>query len=314
MGSARSIYKALQLPVCCLLLVSILSLSCKQSGTEADPVPQEPTSGQAPRIIAMAPALTELLYALGLGKQVVGVCNFSQYPPEVRGLPKVGALLDPNLEAILRLQPDYVIIYTQQTTLSEQLQHLGLKPLAMPGNKLADVYRSIEILGQSFGVQEQAQTLLTDMRERFKQLQRFSPDISPRLRVMLVVWRDRGLGTLKNICVAGNDGFYSEMIQAIGAELLPVNMKLAYPSLGPESILQLNPDLIIEIAPELAAKGQKALQAAHDDWQVLPELKAVQNGQVYILTDDFMALPGPRCILAGEKLAETIAKAAGMPD
>lgn len=298
-----------------LLLAVFLALavsfcqSCKKPGSLPDSASQASGTAKPARIISLAPAHTELLYALGLGEQVLAVSNYCQYPPAVKSLPKVGALLDPNLEAILRLQPDYVLLYAKQAALAEQLRRLGLRPLLMPGNKLADIYESIELLGQSFEQQEQAQSLLTNMRERFARLQYSRPVNISSPSVLLVVWRERGLGTLKNISVAGNDGFYSEMLQAIGAKLLPADMKLEYPSLGPESILLLNPDIIIEIAPELAAKEPAALQNAKDDWRRLPELKAYQNKNIYILTDDFMALPSARCIMAAEKLAETIAQA-----
>jgi iron complex transport system substrate-binding protein len=120
---------------------------------------------------------------------------------------------------------------------------------------------------------------------------------------MVIVWRERGQGTLKNITVAGNDQFYSEMVTIAGGKLLPDNPKLEYPTLGAEGILQLNPDLIIEIAPELQEKTEKLLEQTLNDWRLLPELTAVKKQNIFLITDDYAAIPGPRSILLAEKIA-----------
>ena len=77
------------------------------------------------RIVSLVPALTEMLFAIGAGPQVVGVGNFDNFPPEVKALPRVGALLDPDTERILVLRPTLVLTYGSQTELNKQFARAG---------------------------------------------------------------------------------------------------------------------------------------------------------------------------------------------
>jgi iron complex transport system substrate-binding protein len=83
------------------------SVAC---GREATPAP-----GKAQRIVSLVPAVTEMLFAIGAGPQVVGVSSYDHFPAEVEALPKVGALVDPDTERILSLRPDLVVVYGSQS-------------------------------------------------------------------------------------------------------------------------------------------------------------------------------------------------------
>ena len=86
------------------------------------------TSQSSPpqRIISLIPAVTEILFAIGAGSQVIGVSNYDVYPPAATQLPRVGGLVDPAVETILSLQPDLVIAYETQFTLIKQLANAGI--------------------------------------------------------------------------------------------------------------------------------------------------------------------------------------------
>src|SRR5262245_21122101 len=89
-------------------------------------VPVAVISAQPSRIVSLIPAVTEMLFALGAGSQVVAVSSFDDYPPQVKGLPRVGALLDPDLERILSLRPELVIVYESQVDLRRQLERASV--------------------------------------------------------------------------------------------------------------------------------------------------------------------------------------------
>ena len=92
-------------------------------------------SAQQRRIVSLVPALTEMLFAIGAGPQVVGVSSFDAFPPEVKNLPRVGALLDPDTERILSLRPDLVIIYGSQTDLQTQFERAGIQHVRLPARR-----------------------------------------------------------------------------------------------------------------------------------------------------------------------------------
>ena len=284
-----------------LLCLVLLLCSCKEATEKPDTSAKISCDSQ--RIISFAPAITEILFALGLGDRVIGVSNFCHYPPEVQSLPKAGGLLDPNLEAIVRLRPDCVIVYANHTSVLDLLDRLKIPALVASGDDLPEILQTIGLLGATFNRQQQAEKMVTEMKNRLEQLRRALQPEHPLPSVMVIVWRERGQGTLKNITVAGNDQFYSEMVTIAGGKLLPDNPKLEYPTLGAEGILQLNPDLIIEIAPELQEKTEKLLEQTLNDWRLLPELTAVKKQNIFLITDDYAAIPGPRSILLAEKIA-----------
>ena len=97
----------------------------------------QPAAAPAPprRIISLVPALTEMLFAIGAGPQVVAVSSFDTYPPEVAPLPRVGALLDPDVERVLSLTPDLVAIYGTQTDLKRQLERASIPGLRLPARR-----------------------------------------------------------------------------------------------------------------------------------------------------------------------------------
>jgi len=79
------------------------------------------------RIVSVVPALTEVLFAIGAGERVVGVSSFDEFPAAVGDLPRVGALLDPNVERIFSLRPDLVVVYGSQTVLQDQFARAGIR-------------------------------------------------------------------------------------------------------------------------------------------------------------------------------------------
>ena len=106
------------------------------------------------RIISLVPAVTEMLFALGVGDRVVAVSSFDTYPPEVQKLQRVGALLDPDLERILSLRPDLVAVYGSQADLREQLGRAGVPMFIYAHAGLADVTTTIRSLGDRVGASE----------------------------------------------------------------------------------------------------------------------------------------------------------------
>jgi iron complex transport system substrate-binding protein len=117
------------------------------------------------RIISLIPAVTEMLFAIGAGPQVVGVSSFDDYPAEVRNLERVGALLDPDLEKILALKPDLVVVYATQTDLRRQLERARVGTYSYQHAGLADITTTIRDLGARTGLTEEAGGVATGIEQ-----------------------------------------------------------------------------------------------------------------------------------------------------
>jgi iron complex transport system substrate-binding protein len=255
------------------------------------------------RIISLAPSITETLFALGLGEQVVGVTRYCNYPPEALTKPKVGGYLDPNIEAIVALRPDVVITFPNYQSLEQRLKQLGISILQIRHQKLRDILDSIRIIGTATGKETEAKALLTALRSRIENIKAKTADL-PRPRVLVVMARPLG-NPLKEVFIAGTADPYDEMIQIAGGINAYRGSFIRVPPLSAEGIIHLNPEVIIDLISSQEMKGWND-KVLFQDWANLPEVSAVKTGRVHFFTDDFDTVPGPRFILTLEKMARVI--------
>lgn len=252
------------------------------------------------RIVAFTPSITETLFALGLGNNVVGVSKFCNYPPEVKSITKVGGFIDPDMETVLRLKPTCVVIQKNSTELASSLEKFGVPVMNVPGDTLDEIIASFCLIGNAFGKSEEAQALTDAVNASLTKVQ---PTTSPR--VLMIIFRECGTGTIRDVQIAANDNFYNKLLERIGAQIVPENTSITYPTLSAEAICRLNPDCIVELQPGIS---QEQAQVAMDDWQKsLPTLDAVKNNRIHILTHDYVTLPGPRLPLLINDLKAIIA-------
>ena len=293
--AVRMAKKNLALPV-----IIILAFAAGWAGKRLSPAPGEAASsrsGNAPRrIVSLAPSVTETLFALGLGDRVVGVTRFCSYPPEVRAKPRVGGYFDPSYEAIMALRPDLVVILREHEEPRKFLDGLGIRTLTVNHKNVAGILASITAIGIAAGVPESARALDAELRASVSRVQRRTATLA-RPRVMVSVGRDLGTGSLKDVFISGSDGFENDLIALAGGVNVATGKTIAYPTVGAETILDLNPDVIIEIAPNLAKAGLTP-EGVIEEWNAAPQVAAVMNHRVYVLDRDYDGLPGPRFPLA----------------
>ncbi len=253
------------------------------------------------RIVSFAPATTETLFALGLGKNVVGVSRFCTYPPEVVSLPKVGGLIDPDIEGVVALNPTCVVLQRSGADIGHRLEALDIPVLYVDGNTLDEVLDSFEIIGNALGREAEGKALKDTT---MKALVPMAPPL-PRQRILMVIWRDVGSG-IQSLTVASNDGYFSRLVESLGCELVPEKAIAAFPTLNAESIIQLNPDRIIELRHDLDASQ---VEAALADWRrTLPDLPVVRDNHISIITDQCAVVPGPRIPQFVELLKKTLSE------
>lgn len=256
--------------------------------------------GPPERIISIVPALTEMLFAIGAGPQVVAVSSFDQ-SPEAETLPRVGALLDPDTERIFTLRPDLVVLYGNQVEQARQLARASIAVFSFRHGGLADIFDTIRLLGQHTGHPRQAETVATKIEQDMAALaDRIGS--RPRPPTLLVFGRDPD--TIRNVYASGGVGFLHDMLEAAGGinVFADVLREAAHPS--SETILAAAPEVIIELRADGATEN--ALVGDTGAWQQFSALPAVRAGRVHVLAGNELVVPGPRVAEVTRRLAELL--------
>lgn len=255
---------------------------------------------QARRIVSLVPAVTEMLFAIGAGPQVVGVSSFDHEPADVERLPRVGALLDPDLERILSLEPDLVIAYGSQDELHRQLDRAGVPVFPYRHGGLQGIRDTIERLGERTGRPAAAAALNRRMQADLEAVRRQVAG-RPPVRTLLVFGRDPD--SLRNVFASGGVGFLHDVLELAGGVNVLADVAREALQIGAEQILARRPDVILELRAEgLPNGGGEALNV----WRTLPAVPAVRNGRVHALSGSDLVVPGPRIARAAERIARAL--------
>jgi len=253
---------------------------------------------QARRIVSIIPATTEMLFAMGAGDRVVAVGSYDKFPPEVEKLPRVGALLDPDVERIISLRPDLVVLYGTQQDLRAQLEraHIPYFPYVHKG--LPDITETIRALGARVGAADRANSLATQIEKQIEAV-RAKVASRPKVRMLVVFGRERG--TLRGIDASGGYGFLHDMLEAAGGTNVLAEIKTQAVQMSTEMILTRAPEVIVELH-----YGRDDSPADLKPWDTLGAVPAVRNKRVYMLQGEEFVVPGPRVGDAIERLARTL--------
>jgi iron complex transport system substrate-binding protein len=260
------------------------------------------TTAPPRRIVSLVPSLTEMLYAVGAGPQVVGVGSYDEFPPEVKKLPRVGGLIDPDVERVLSLRPDLVLTYGSQTTLEAQLARAGIKVFSYRHAGIAGILQGLRDLGAATGhaaegerKAREVQAQLDAIRARVRSL--------PRPRTLLVFGRQPQ--SLQQTYVSGGAGFMHDVLDIAGGANVFADVPRESVQPSQETLLTRAPDAILEVRannpltpPQMAGERRT--------WAALASIPAVRNGRIYFLAADYLMAPGPRVAMAAEAFARTL--------
>lgn len=254
------------------------------------------------RIVSLVPALTEMLFAIGAGPQVVGVSSYDEYPPQVKSLPRVGALLDPDTERILSLKPDLVLTYGSQVDLQSQLRRASISTFDYRHGGLDHIFVTMRQLGQRTGHTTDANAIIASIEARIDAVKARVAG-KPRPRTLLVF--DREAKALRNIYVSGGSGFLRDMLVAAGGQDVFDDVGRESVQATTETILTRAPEVILEIRSENVPAGPD-LDAEIASWSRLASVPAVKNRRIYLLTGQQMSVPGPRVAEGIERMAKVL--------
>ncbi len=278
-----------------LVLATLATIMVETVATQPPAAPQ--------RIITVIPAVTEILFALGAGPQVVGIGSFDDLPAGAPEIQRVGALLDPDMERIFTLRPDLVILYESQVDPRVQLERAGVPVMTYMHSGLADIPDTIRILGERTGHARDGATLADELESGLEALRaRLAGHERPRT---LLVFSREPYG-LRNVYASGGIGFLHDMLEVAGGDNV-------FKAVQGERVSQVSSEAILAAAPqaiiELRNTGMfddSSLDAARAVWQRLATVPAVRTNQVHFLTGNEFVVPGPRVLEAAERLARVL--------
>jgi iron complex transport system substrate-binding protein len=248
------------------------------------------------RVVALAPSLTEIVFALGEQDRLVGVSRFSDYPPAARRLPKVGSYVQLDLERIVALKPDLCLAIRDGNpkAVVDRLEALKIPVYAADPRDLGSVMETITVLGGLLQAGDAAERRVADMQRRIAAVETRVAAARHRPRVFLQIG-------LAPIVSAGSPTFLHELIQRAGG----VNMAAGptpYPRFSVEQVIALGPEVIIITSMDRAG----LFETVRAEWRRWPQMPAAAGDRIHIADSNFLDRPSPRLVDGLEQLARLI--------
>lgn len=292
--------------ITCAILVSLSSfLAIISNGCDAPKNAALKRQGPPQRVIATSPSIAETLYALGLGDRIVGVSRFCHYPPEVENVTKIGGLLDRDDEAMLRLEPDLIIELEENLDACKTYRKFGIEVLTVDHKTVDGLFESFLNISEHFGpeIKEKAETLCREMKEELEIIKKRTQNAKAP-RVLISADRERGSGRLLSVYLAGDSPYYEDILRYAGGINVASGSTVPYPLVSVEEIVRMNPEVIIDLC---TVPSSSDTTIGKDDWNVLGDsVEAIRNNRVYVFTEDYTTIPGPRLPQTVRRFAEAL--------
>jgi iron complex transport system substrate-binding protein len=244
------------------------------------------------RVIALAPHITELLFAAGGGSHVVGVVSYSDFPEEAKKIPQIGSNRELDLERIMALKPDLIVVWRHGSSERqvEMVRKLGVPMFHSEPPTLDAIADSVDKLGQLMGTESVARPAADGLRGQLAGLRKRYSN-RPVVRSFYQVW-DKPLYTL------GGHHIVTDALRLCGGENIFAKLSLPAPVVGVEAVLQENPEAIFATA-EKNYGGVKM-------WKPYPTLTAVRNDNLFTIDGQLLNRAGPRMIAGTAQLCEKL--------
>lgn len=253
------------------------------------------------RIISLAPNLTEILFALGLNQEIIGVTRFCDYPEEARRKEVIGGLVDPNLEKIQALHPDLVLGFrgNPKRVLKKFYDHRLPIFVFETGKTFEDLFLLINRIGQLTCRQAQAGQLISGMKKSLEAIDRQLAAVKPEKKVFLTLY-GQGAG----LWTCGRDSYLSYLLLRAKVKNIASSVRGNWLVYNREKLVQDNPEMIL-----ILCQNQESFQKARD-WflsqPALQKVRAIRNQNFIFLDENLFSRFGPRLIAAYEQLIRAI--------
>lgn len=263
-----------------LLAAAAISPSCRplKSG-------EKETETPAPRIVSLAPNLTEIVFSLGMGGHLVGVTDHCNYPPAAKTKPRLGGLKTISLEAVLSKNPDIVLATKDgnELALIEEMDRLHLKVLTYQPYNLAGVLETILSISRELGVEDRGRELVKELQAKEGFVKKSLAGAKPVSAVLAY--------QSQPLILSGPGTFADDMIANAGGINLARDAGVQYPRYSMESLVEKSPQVIIDVS---MGNFSGADSQAKEFWSQWPDISAVKNKRVAVMDPDLITRPGPR--------------------
>lgn len=275
--------------------------------SEIDVAPQGNFASDKPatRVVSLAPHMTEVAFAAGAGKQLIGAVSYSDYPEAAKAIPRVGSYDNVSYEVLVALKPDLVLAWRSGNgkEVIARLESLGLNVYVDEASTLEDVARSVREVGQLTGHDEVAEAAAVAFLQKLSYL-RDTYSARPEVSVYYQIW-DEPLLTLNG------DHLISDVVRLCGGRNVFADSMALVSRISVESVIRADPQVII------ASGMDKARPEWLDDWRVWTSMTAVENQQLYFVPPDLLQRHTPRIIQGANLMCEKLQLARehyGLPD
>ncbi len=277
-----------------LLLVLTIFAACGRSEPAASGGGASGTPPAALRVVSLTPSATEIIAALGATSMLVGVDEYSIYPPEVAALPKVGSFMFPNIEAIVMLRPTLVVVDDIHGKASAALEDAGIATVGVSMHALPDVKSALSIVGARIGKAAEATRVIGEINSALDAAA--AKRSAKRLKVLAII--DREAGGLGGLVAGGPGSWVDELLAVVGAENILAASGVRYPKISREEILRGAPEVILDLS--------YAGRSSTSEWNEI-DAPAVETGRVVALSEPYLIAPSPRVKEALDALATATA-------
>lgn len=247
------------------------------------------------RIVSLAPSVTEMLFAIGAGDQLVGVTQFCNYPPEALIKPKVG-YGNPNLESLVALQPDLVVAPKEivKPDVALKLDELRIPLFVLKDTNIEDIFVHIQTLGRMLDRSARADAVAIGLRQQIAQIKQRTETLSP-VRVLYVL-------NSQPLITVGPGSFIDQLISLAGGVNVAAKSGTSYPRLSMETVLQDDPEVLVFPVGETEGISDSEREA----WRQWSTMTAVKQGRLHQIPADLLNRPGPRIARGLELLADIL--------
>jgi len=245
------------------------------------------------RVVSIAPANTEIAFALGAGDKVVGVTTYCDYPAEAASIAKIGDFSNPSVEKIVALEPDLVLVAGGiQESFRAKLEKLGIAVYMADPTTLDELYADLQELGDLMGVSANASATVDDMKQQVADVEEKVAEAETP-KVFMEIYG-------KPLMTAGAGTFIDDLITKAGGVNVGATAGEGFPEYNAEKLIEADPAVYVAVKGAQSDPGAIAERPGYD------QMTAVTNGAVYVIDDNLVTRPGPRLVLGLQQLAQMI--------
>lgn len=247
------------------------------------------------RIVSLAPSITEMLFSLGLDEQIVGVTEFCDYPAAAKSKAKVG-YANPNMEALVALQPDLVLTPKEflRADLQAKLEQLKIPLFVLDAKNLESIPLHVQTLGKILERPSVADEVAQAIRQRMVDMQRKVESLPPK-RVLYVL-------NSRPLITVGPGSYIHQMIGLVGGVNVAARAGTPYPRLSMETVLKEDPEVLVFPVGEV----ESVTRSEQEQWRRWESLSAVKQHRFHEVSSNLLNRPGPRIVDGLEQLAKAI--------